>query len=54
VHLVLVHGEVDALDDLRTVLERDMQILQLQQSQLVTASSKETPARAGRLVTPSV
>jgi hypothetical protein len=53
-HLVLVHGKVDALDDLSAVLERDVQILQPQQSQLVTASSKEIPARTGRFVTPSV
>jgi hypothetical protein len=30
VDLVRVHGEVDALDDLGSVLERDVQILQLQ------------------------
>ena len=31
VHLVRVHLEVDALDDLGAVLERDVQVLQLQQ-----------------------
>ncbi len=29
VHLVRAHGQVDALDDLGSVLERDVQILQL-------------------------
>ena len=29
VHLVQVHGEVDALDDLGSVLECDVQVLQL-------------------------
>jgi thioesterase domain-containing protein len=53
-HFALVHGEVHALDDLGAVLERDVQILQLQQSQLVTPSFKEPPRRARRLVTPLV
>ena len=30
VHLVRVHGEVDALDDLGSVLERDVQILEFE------------------------
>jgi hypothetical protein len=37
VHLVLVHGEVDALDDLGAVLQGDVQVLEFQQWQLVTA-----------------
>jgi hypothetical protein len=37
VHLVRVHREVDALDDLGAVLEGDVQVLQLQQWQFVTA-----------------
>jgi hypothetical protein len=36
VHLVGVHGEIDALDDLGAVLERDVEILQLKQCQFVT------------------
>jgi hypothetical protein len=51
VHLIGVDGEVDALDDLGAVLECDVQILQLEQSQLVTPSSKEFPRSSRWLVT---
>ena len=39
VDLVRVHGEIDALDDLGPVLERDVQVLELQQGQLCAVLS---------------
>ena len=43
VDLVLVHGEVDALDDLRSVLERDVQILDLEQCHCESESGLTKP-----------
>jgi hypothetical protein len=43
VDLVLVHSEVDALDDLRSVLERDVQIVDLEQSHCESESGLTKP-----------
>ena len=48
VHLVRVDREVDALDDLRPVLERDVQILQLQQCQVISFEGVPVTARPPR------
>ena len=47
VHLVRVDREVDALDDLGAVLERDVQVLQLEQCQdgLVSSGRRAESSR---------
>ena len=50
VHLVRVDGQVDALDDLGSVLERDVQVLDLEQCHFVR-SSRPRVQKKGRFVT---
>jgi hypothetical protein len=47
VDLVLVHSEVDALDDLRSVLERDVQIVDLEQCHCESESGLTKPFFGG-------
>ena len=54
VHLVRVHGEVDALDDLGAVLERDVQVLQFQQCHFVRSESFFFRRNTGFFVPPMV
>jgi len=47
VHLVRAHLEVDALDDLGSVLERDVEVLQFEQSHVrVMLAAPVSPSAA--------